>query len=100
MKSLYLLLCIALVGCEQSAQSAAEEAAYAAKMAKRDEMSTTVFSKYEDCTIYRSGSYNAGYVLWTRCKKEPKVVNTEITEYCGKGCTRKVITTTIDEEVK
>lgn len=58
---------------------------------------TNIVGKYEDCTLYRTITTRGPDVTWVRCKKEPKVVESQHTESCGKGCTRKVLTTTIED---
>ena len=99
MKPMYILLAIALVGCSSQSTPAEKEAAKV-EVEKEKVAVTIILGKHEDCTVYQTHKpYNAT-VNWVRCKKEPKVTETEVTEYCGKGCTRKVLTTTIDEEAK
>lgn len=61
---------------------------------------TQAVGKHEDCTIFYTATTKGHYVTWVRCKKEPKVVEVNHTESCGKSCTRHVKTVTIDEEGK
>jgi len=97
MKYLLPLFVIALVGCSPTPL---EKEAAKVEAEKEKPAVTTILGKHEDCTIYQTHKPYTDRVNWVRCKKEPKVTETETTEYCGKSCTRKVITTTIDEEAK
>lgn len=97
MNYLLPLLVITLVGCSPSPM---EREAAKIEEEKEKVAVTTILGKHEDCTIYQTHKPYTATVNWVRCKKEPKVTETEVTEYCGKGCTRKVLTTTIDEEAK
>lgn len=58
---------------------------------------TQVVGQFEDCTLYRTNTHLGPDVTWVRCKKEPKVVEANHTESCGKGCTRHVKTVTVEE---
>lgn len=63
-----------------------------------DDNETKIVGKYKDCTIYwTSVNYPGTSITWVRCKKEPKVIETNSTQTCGKGCTRHVKTITTDE---
>jgi len=62
-----------------------------------EKVETFIVGKYEDCTLYRTKTIKGPDVTWVRCKKEPKVVESQHTESCGKGCTRTVLTKTIEE---
>lgn len=93
---LALMVMTALVGCGVKTPASVE-----ATQVKEEEKPavTVVLGKHEDCTIYQTQTRQV-WVQWVRCKKEPKITSTETSEYCGKGCTRKVLTTVVDEDAK
>lgn len=61
---------------------------------------TRVVGKHEDCTLFRTNPSSGPDITWVRCKKDPKVVEANHTESCGKGCTRHVKTITLEENDK
>lgn len=94
---LALMVMTALVGCGVKTP-AVTDAENKAKEAENPAV-TVVLAKHEDCTIYQTQTRQV-WIQWVRCKKEPKITSTETSEYCGKGCTRKVLTTVVDEDAK
>jgi len=60
---------------------------------------TSVVAKHEDCTVFLTRTTDGSYVHWVRCQKQA-VTETQHTESCGKGCTRHVRITTVDESGK
>lgn len=52
---------------------------------------TVIVGQHEECTLYRTETTVGPNVTWVRCGQKPKVSG--VTESCGRGCLRKIITT-------
>lgn len=89
MKYAISALAALLVGCGQPTKDGGS---------KPESVETLIVGKHGDCTIYWTRTLMpASNITWVRCQTEPKVVETNHVETCGKSCTRHVKTITVDE---
>jgi|DEB19_MinimDraft_2_1074335.scaffolds.fasta_scaffold87635_2 hypothetical protein len=88
MKALILFLSVIVAACGPSADD---------PKAQPDKATTLVVAKHEDCTIFFTRTLSPGdNITWVRCTKDD-ATKAHYTRSCGKGCVRRIETTTIQE---
>jgi hypothetical protein len=97
MKAFLLLAALLLTGCDSSEPRAARPAPLKSDALPNHYVISTLF-EHDGCAMYRF--YDEGYPRYfAKCGK-PQSVTSEQTVSCGKGCSRRVITTTVEGDGK
>ncbi|HJV52767.1 MAG TPA: DUF4884 domain-containing protein [Noviherbaspirillum sp.] len=92
-KAFILLVAIALLGCGKH-----EPPSPVAKATTQNGYNVAKIFEHDGCAMYRF--YDEGYYRYfAKCGKQQQVTE-EHSETCGKGCTRRIQTTTIQDADK